>query len=255
MSALPHSFSVIMPVYNEAATLDAGVRAVLAYFDGLNIPFEIIIIESGSSDDTGAKADEIARERPEVHVLHEGRRNGFGSAVRLGYQHAVMRWGWLITPDLPFPLRSLEEAIPLLDRYDAVLSYRAADNRSQYRKLQSVCFNRLVRTLFHVKARSINSAFKLLPVDLVRELHIRSRGWTIDAEIICILERRGVRYAEIGVPLHDRVAGASKIGFRTALRVVRELLELWRWRESIGIKYSHDEVTGQKRSLSVAKKD
>ena len=228
------SFSVVMPVYNEAQALADGVRCVAAYFDKLRIPFELIIVESGSTDGTGERADELAKERPEVSVVHEGRRNGFGSGVQLGYQRAAMQWVWLITPDLPFPLESLEEAIPLLDSYGAVLSYRVGDERSGYRRFQSFCFNLLVRLLFGLKVRCVNSAFKILPAELVRNLKLKSLGWTIDAEVIYILQQRGVRYAELGVPICDRVVGTSKISVRTAWRVVKELWDLWRCRRQLG---------------------
>jgi glycosyltransferase involved in cell wall biosynthesis len=228
------SFSVIMPVYNEGETLDAGVKEVLAALDQLpECVYELIIIESGSTDGTGQSADELARTCPQVRVIHEGRRNGFGAAVRLGYQAATMDWIWLVTPDIPFPLTALRDALPLLDRDNAIISYRVHDDRGWMRKLQSLIFNTLVRAAFGLRFRHINSAFKILPREFAQGIELRSRGWTVDAEIAWHLKQQGVRVTEIPVPLIDRTGGASKIGAGTGLRVFKELIWLWRIRHTL----------------------
>ena len=229
--SIPLSVSVIMPVYNEESSIEHGVAAVVDYLGSLpDCRFELIIIESGSTDATGAITDTIAAQRREVRVIHEGRRNGFGNAVRLGYREARMDWVWLITPDLPFPLEKFGEAVPLLRQYDAVLSYRVKDPRSSMRKFQSLVFNYLVRIAFGLKARHINSAFKILRRSFVQSFDFQSTGWTIDVEVLWGLKTQGARVIELPVELYDRTAGQSKIGMGTAVGVLKELFRIWKIR-------------------------
>lgn len=223
--------SVIMPVYNEESSIEHGATAVVEYLQSVpKCRFELIIIESGSTDGTGRVADTLAGRHLEVQVIHEGRRSGFANAVRLGYQKASMDWIWLITPDLPFPLTKFGESLPLLDQYDAVLSYRIHDPRSAMRKVQSVVFNLLVRTAFGLRQKHINSAFKLLQRSFVQSIQLRSKGWTIDVEVLWALKMRKARVIEIPVEIYDRTAGQSKIGMGTAGGVVKELFYLWKTR-------------------------
>jgi glycosyltransferase involved in cell wall biosynthesis len=221
------SLSVIVPVYNESTTVEQGLGALCDFLAVVDLSeFEVIVIESGSTDGTGEILDGFATQRPKIRVIHEGRRNGFGSAVQVGYRTARMEWIWLVTPDLPFPLEALCTALPLLDQYDAILSYRINDDRSPYRRLQSSCFNTLVKVLFGLQVKCVNSAFKLVRRSVVQSVDFLSSGWTIDTELIWLLERTALRFTEIPVRLTDRVGGASKISPRTALSVLHEILAL-----------------------------
>ena len=219
------SVSVVVPVYNEKDILAEGVGAMddflRAHFDR----YEVLIIESGSTDGSSEASDRLAQDYPNVRVIHEGARNGFGSAVRLGYRSARMDLVWLITADLPFPLESVLDALPHLDANDAVLSYRVGDRRSVWRRTQSAVFNLLARRLLHLRTRHINSAFKLFKRDLIQRLSLQSNGWLLDAEILRRLEEAGVPWVEIPVPMIDRHGGSSSIHYTTGLKVARELFE------------------------------
>jgi glycosyltransferase involved in cell wall biosynthesis len=236
-----------MPVYNESECLAAGVRSVASYLEQLQMQHEIIIVESGSTDRTGEIADEISRELPSVRVIHEGRRNGFGSGLKIGYRACRFEWVWLVTPDLPFPLGTLEQALPLLSKCDAVLSYRSDDNRALPRRIQSFCFQKLVSQAFGLRLRCVNSAFKLIRGDFVRSMSLRSNGWTIDTELACLLVRSGCRCAEIGVPLTERSSGASKVTTVSAVNVLRDLARLWLLRDTLVTAWSPAHRTAEAR--------
>lgn len=222
------SISVVFPVYNEAEILEEGLRRLVQFLERRDLAaFEVLIVESGSTDGTAALADQMAGTLPNVRVIHEERRNGFGAAIQLGYRNARMDWVWLMTPDLPFPLESLEHALSLnLDQYDAVLSYRTNRWQSRMRRLQSSVFNAIARLLFGLRVRCVNSAFKLIRTSMVRDLDFRSRGWTFETELVWNLEKRGAQLAEIPIKLIEREGGVSKIGPGEPFRVVADMLRL-----------------------------
>lgn len=222
----PHSISVVVPVYNEPDLVAPAIAEIAQFLSAHFADYEIVIVESGSTDGTGAACDALAHEIPRVRVHHEGGRNGFGSAVRAGCALASKTWVWPLVVDMPFPLESMLAALPYLDQFDAVLSYRSHDPRGAYRKFQSAVFNRAARVLLGVRVRHVNSAFKVVRTSVMQSLNLQQRGWLLDAELIVGLERRGIAYAEIPVELTPRMVGSSTIGLSAVVKSIRDLLEL-----------------------------
>src|ERR1700720_1778330 len=79
------SVSVVVPVYNEIELVEASVRAIDRFLNGQKLDYEIIIVESGSTDGSAAACDRLGETLPAVAVIHETLRNGLGSALRQGY--------------------------------------------------------------------------------------------------------------------------------------------------------------------------
>jgi glycosyltransferase involved in cell wall biosynthesis len=134
--AMP-SITTLVPVYDEIATVSDSVRKIHDFMRSLACTFEILIIESGSSDGTAEACDLLALQLSDVIVVHEGRRNGFGAALRLGFAKATNDLIWVVPVDLPYSLSLLREALRQIDNCEAVLSVRRSDDRSRYRRLQS----------------------------------------------------------------------------------------------------------------------
>ncbi len=227
------SISVIMPVYNEPVLTVPAVESIESFLASHFETHEIILIESGSTDQTGARCDSLAEKYETVRVIHEGRRNGFGSALRLGYRGARYDYCWLVTVDIPFPIETVLGAVELLDRYDFVISYRSEDKRAWTRRVQSWGYNFLLRAWFHLPVKCVNSAFKLLPRKAVAELPLISKHWFIDAEIIYRLVYAGYTYKEIPVPLIDRTQGASSVASNAFIKMLAEMRDFSKIRRSI----------------------
>ena len=187
------SLSVVMPVYNEVTLLPGAVTSIHTFLALHFHEYEIILVESGSTDGSGAACDRLAEHLPSVRVMHEGARNGFGSALRLGFGAATKDLVWMITADVPFPLDAVLRAVPLLDRCDVVLSYRSRDRRSIPRRVQSVVYNWLVKRKLGLRVRHVNSAFKLYKREVLVALPLQSRSWFLDAEIV-----HGITHRKIG---------------------------------------------------------
>ena len=222
------SVSVIVPVYNEIELVETSVQAIDGFLAGQELDHEIIIIESGSTDGSAAACDRLGEMLPAVAVIHETQRNGLGSALRLGYAAATMDLVWLVTVDIPFPLHTLCQALPLIAECDCVLSYRSEDNRGALRRIQSWGYNTLVKTVLGLPMRTVNSAFKLYRRSALTSIPLKSSGWFLDAEVLYWVARRGYRFREIPVPLLEREAGASKIGPSDIVWILRELAK-FRW--------------------------
>jgi glycosyltransferase involved in cell wall biosynthesis len=221
-----HSISAVIAVYNEQAALSAVAHDVDRFLASHFNDYEIIIVESGSTDGTAEVCDALPARLPHVRVHHEGRRNGFGSAVRTGYALATKDWVWPLVADMPFALDVMERAIPYFDTHGCVLSYRSEDPRSWYRRFQSRVFNSLARGLLGVRVRHINSAFKVTRTSVVRSMALTSNGWLIDAELIMRLEQLRVPWVEIPVKVEARAIGRSTVGPAAVAKTAIELVAL-----------------------------
>jgi glycosyltransferase involved in cell wall biosynthesis len=221
--------SAVVPVYNEREALPVAIARLSETLSAHAPSWEILLVESGSTDGTAELADASAEADPRVRVVHESRRNGFGSAIRLGIANSRGEHIWIVPVDLPFPLATIGTA--LREDADAVISYRSNDRRSWPRRLQSWVFNTLGRARLGLRIRSINSAFKVYRRDAVARLTLEQRGWLIDAEILYLLSRQGARIVELPVPVIDRELGTSKVGLLDGFAV---FVQLWQLKRSGG---------------------
>lgn len=218
-----YSLSLIVPVYNEIELVQSSLIAINSFLESHFADYEIIVIESGSTDGTAQVCDRTAETLPRIKVIHEGARNGFGSALRLGYKTATKELIWLVTVDISFPLESIFQALPLLSEYDCVLSYRSKDVRGAHRRIQSFFYNLLVKTFLGLKVKHVNSGFKVFKRDVVKNIALLSNGWFIDAELLYRLKEKTASYIEIPVEVVERSTGRSSVSFFSPLSVLWEL--------------------------------
>jgi dolichol-phosphate mannosyltransferase len=184
---------------------------------------ELIIVESGSEDGSAEECDRLARELSRVRVIHEGARNGYGAAVRLGFAQAREDLVISLPVDLPFPLEVLLDGLVLIETADCILSYRPEDNRPIFRRVQSATYDLIARMTLGLPMRTINSAFKLYRRSIIEAMQLQSNGWFLDAEILYWINVKGLRFHEIPVMIPEREAGVSKVRLLDPLRVLQEL--------------------------------
>lgn len=218
-----YSISVIIPVYNEIKLVRKSLVKIDGFLSKHFSDYEMLVIESGSTDGTDKDCDHMSSRLFNMKVIHEGARKGFGSALRAGYRNASKDLIWLITVDLPFPLESVLKALPLLTDYDCILSYRSSDRRDIKRRLQSLIYCVLVRIFLGVEARNVNSAFKILKRKALRKIKLASNGWFIDAELVYRINKSGISSIEIPVPLVEDKSHETSVTFLTPLSMLKEL--------------------------------
>jgi len=220
------SFTIIVPVCNERDLVESSIDLIYRYASSSLGQFEIIVVESGSTDGTGYILDQIVKKYPHMRIIHEGARNGFGSAISVGISAARYDYIWVITLDLPFPLCTMDAVAAILPDYDCILSYRSSDNRGVYRRFQSLVFNFLTKKILRLHVKQINSAFKVYRRISVQSHTFKSKGWLFDAELIFLLNKKNLKYCEIPVPLVERSVGKSSVKLLDIFLVLKELLNL-----------------------------
>jgi glycosyltransferase involved in cell wall biosynthesis len=219
-------------MYNEEAYARRAVAAARAALETAIPDWEIVIVDDASTDGTAAVADALAREDPRVRVIHNPRNRRLGGALRAGYAAATKDLVFYTDADLPVDLEELPRAVRLLDyqQADVVAGYRF-DRTSEglVRALYTFCYNHLIRTLFGLRVRDVNFAFKLFRRCVLEKFTLTSEGSFIDAEFLLRARKAGCVIIQIGLDYFPRTRGTSTLGsVPVILAILRDMAARWR---------------------------
>lgn len=224
------SVSAVLPAFNEVAVIADVVERTDAALRASGVPaHEVVVVDDGSRDGTGAAVNAVAGRLRSVRLVTHERNRGYGAALRSGFAAARCEAVWIMDSDAQFDPADLPLLLDLWAPGTVVAGYRADRNDPSLRRLYHAAFFRLVTLTVGTGARDVNCAFKLVPREVVTGLH--SNGAMISTELLLTARERGLRVAETAVPHHPRVAG-SATGARPAViaRAFGELWSMWRSR-------------------------
>jgi glycosyltransferase involved in cell wall biosynthesis len=218
-------------MFNEEENAAESVRRALAVLPGLVETFEILLVNDGSRDRTGAIADELAARDPRVRAVHHAENRGYGAALKSGLSAARHELVFFTDGDLQFDLGELALLLAALDENggaDVVAGYRLDRKDPVGRRLNGVLWTGLVRLVLGLRIRDVNCAFKLFRRSaLARIAPLEAEGAMLSAELMTKLQRSGARLREVGVHHYPRPRGqqtGAKPG--VILKAFRELLAL-----------------------------
>ena len=225
--------SIFYPMWNEEEyverALTAGRRACELLMERGDIgDYELIIVDDASTDATPAIADRLAAEDDRVKVVHHARNRKLGGAIKTGFATATGDVVLYTDADLPFDMAELPRAVRLMRDYDVdiVSAYRFDRTGEGYlRSVYTFAYNLLIRTMFDVKARDINFAFKLCRARVFDHVELHSEGSFIDAELVIRATRLGYEMLQFGVDYFPRTRGISTLSSPSVITTI--LREMW----------------------------
>ncbi|MBC7247092.1 MAG: glycosyltransferase [Actinobacteria bacterium] len=224
------SISAFFPCYNDSATIGEVVTGALEVLRELCDDYEVIIVDDGSSDASGAVIDSLAAAYPEVRVVRHDRNRGYGAALRSGIKTSAKQWVFYTDSDGQYDVADLRRLHALSGTADVVNGYKESRSDPWYRVLLGKAYNFFVRRLFLVPIRDVDCDFRLMRGDLARSLDLRSEGGSICVELVKGLQARGARFAETPVRHLPRREGRSQFfRLKNLLAMVAGLASLW-WR-------------------------
>ena len=222
------ALSILMPVFDEAATVRRAIAEVLD--SGLDA--ELIVVDDGPTD--GSREILAGGDWPErVRVLFHDSNRGKGAAVRTALAEARGRWAAIFDADLEYDPDDLRLLLGPLEQglTNAVFGVRAFDGYTSHSFLY-VLGNKAVtlaaNVLFNVYLRDLMTCHKAIRTDVFRSLELREPGFGIEPEIAARLLQRGERIFE--VPVHYRARATEEGKKLTALDGLRVLRTLVRCR-------------------------
>ncbi len=225
--------SVVMPAFNEVEFLSTSVKSVVDGLRARRAPFEVLVVENGSTDETLAIAHQIASELPEVRVEHRDEAD-YGRALRSGLLDAVGEVVVNFDVDY-FDLDFLDAAVGQVLAVDGpaivVGSKRgegATDTRDPLRKLATGVFGTILRLMFGLRVSDTHGIKAMRRAVVVPYAQVCTFGQDLfDTELILRVERAGLRTAEIPVEVHELRPARSSFLSRVP-RTLRGLCRL-RW--------------------------
>ena len=221
--------SIVVMAYNEAASLKMVADEITAAVQRLRIPYELLIIDDGSTDETGKIADYLAQQSGLVRVVHHSPNGGLGAVYRTGFAEARGRYLTFFPADGQFPASSLERLLAVMPSQDMVLGYIPRRPGMVLSRMLSLLERLLYRALFG--SLPTFQGVMMFRRELLEEIELESqgRGWAVLMELIIRTSRGGYRITSIPTGIRPRFAGDSKVNnFRTIWANLIQVLELRR---------------------------
>jgi len=228
----PHripELSVFLPSHNEEGNVERVVGASLAELPRVTDDYEVIVVDDGSRDRTGAIADRLASADSHVKVVHHQVNRGYGGAVISGIRAASKPYVLLCDGDGQFDPADIELMTPFVPEYDVVSGRRARRADPLMRRINGAAWSGLVRVLLGITISDIDCGFKLFKREKLDGMELRAHGAMISTELMARLAGRGAKVKEIDVAHLPRLTGEqSGASFKVVMRAFKELVTLYR---------------------------
>ena len=227
---MPPTFSIVIPVYNEAAFIPRAIPALIEQMESLDETYRVLIVENGSSDATAEVTRQVAGNHP-VTVLSLGEAD-YGAAMREGFLEAA--GDWVVNFDIDYFSADFLRRVLDLDEVDLVIASKrdpgSEDRRPLIRRIATRVFNLMLRTILGSRV-SDTHGMKAFRRDLVEDLAplVVSRKDLFDTELVVRAERAGYRIEEVPVVVEEmRVTRSSLLK-----RAPRTMIGLFKIRRAI----------------------
>jgi glycosyltransferase involved in cell wall biosynthesis len=196
--------SVVMPVFNEEDTIEEIIRRVLA----VKMRIELIVVDDVSTDGTPAILDRLHQELGFV-LLKQPRNSGKGSALRRGFAAVTGDMMIIQDADLEYSPEEYPLMTPLITsgRADVVYGSRFLGTHRVF-LLTHYLGNRLItfitNVLYNTMLTDMETCYKLMRVDVLRSMELKSNGFGIEPEITAKVFKRGCKVYEVPISYDGR---------------------------------------------------
>jgi len=220
----------VVPIYNEEAGLAALFQRLYPALDALAHSYELILVNDGSHDASGAVLAALAQELPRLRVITHERNRGYGGALITGFGAATKDWIFYTDGDGQY---DPSEVLSLLDAVDAsttdvVQGWKIARGDPLHRRVIGRVYHHVMKRTFRLRVRDTDCDFRLIRRSLFERVTLRSTSGVICVEMMRAFQDAGARFVEVPVHHTDRPHGRSQF-FRLPhlTHTALQLLSLW----------------------------
>jgi glycosyltransferase involved in cell wall biosynthesis len=227
--SVQYKLSVVMPIYNERATLCAAIERVLA----LPLDIELLCVDDGSKDGSGEILEQVARKHPQVRVLNQPCNMGKGAALRRGFAEATGDFVVIQDADLEYdPAEYQQLLVPLCDgKADVVYGSRfmgSGPHRVLYfwHSVGNRLLTLLSNCVTNINLTDMETCYKAFRREVIQRIPIEENRFGFEPEITVKIAKRNLRIYEVGISYSGRTyEEGKKIGWKDGVRALYCLLK------------------------------
>lgn len=212
--------SIVFPCYNEAGNVKELHRRIVDVVGELGVPYEIIAVENGSTDETLARLKECTPIRIIVFTRNFGQTSALDAGIHAAKGDVIITMDADLQndpSDIPFLLKKIDEG------YDCVAGWRKNRQDSLGRWILSRAANWLTRIVTGVCLHDFACAMKAFKKEFMQGVHLYGE---MHVFLPAILHARGAKIAEVAVKHHARKHGVSKHYFLKAVKDIADLFTI-----------------------------
>ena len=224
--------SVVIPVYNEEENLPVlaeEIRAAMAPVESAGRPYEVLLVDDGSTDASPAVMARLAREDSHLRIVRQRRNSGQSAALDAGFRHA--RGGIVVTldADLQNDPADIPKLLERLDGFDVVSGVRAKRRDTWVRRVSSKIANGVRNRVTHESVTDVGCTLRAMRIEYLRRIPVFNG---MHRFLPTLLRMEGARVTEIPVNHRPRLHGQPKYNIRN--RIFRALADLFgvRWMQT-----------------------
>ena len=222
------NFSIVIPIFNEEEILVESTNAIFSLCKRMEIDFEIIFSENGSTDKTKAIAEELTNKHPEIKIISNPEPN-YGNALKTGFK--IAKNDLVISFDIDYYSESfLSEALKLESEYSGITASKrlgsSEDGRRFIRRLATNFFVILLKTLFGTKLSDTHGMKAIKKSEIEKFLpKVVSTQDIFDTELLIRIEKNGGKIKEVPAKVNEIRPSVSLI-YKRIPRTLKSLIKL-----------------------------
>lgn len=224
------NLSVFFPVFNEEGNITATVKKAIEVLENLKLEYEIIIVDDGSTDQTGQIANRLADANSHIKLIQHPKNLGYGEALKSGFYNAKYETITYTDGDGQFDFHELNKFLEKIKDYDLVLGYRIKRQDPFFRILFKKGWKLTLLTFFGLRFKDVDCGFKMIKKRVLEKIpHLEAqRGAMISAELAIKTKKYGFKIAQVGVNHYPRLSGKpTGASLNVIIRSYFDLIKLW----------------------------
>ena len=250
-----YAITAVMPSLNEEKNLVSAVGNVISTYERLGIRGEIVIVNDGSTDETGKLAEELRSRHSGIQVIHHKTPQGIGGSFWDGVKTAQGETVVMIPGDGENDAAEILRYLPLMNEVDMVIPYVFnREVRSRLRCLVSNLYRGIINITFGMTLNYMNGTV-MYRKSILECVELKAGGFFYQTELLIKCIRQGYLFAEVPYALLQRAAGRSKAtSLRSLKNVIKAFASLfWEVYFSSSVKcgIAADSKTAARRSAGV----